>query len=154
MGLSQKDTFRSNANMHNGHTSTGSNFKWSQMFTNFTRFRSEKKNLTSIAIDLNLICNFTNLRTQYKVVFSLPVKLPPDLPAWKALSAHTLCTKTTPTTSVTKNMHKAVAHSNMIKWCVVWRHSQPLPSLDLLCISLLHKLNHTQIPFPWAVFWK
>ena len=60
-------------------------------------------------------------------------------------------------------MHKVVAHSNMIKWCVVWRHSQHLSHpLALLCISPLHETQtqtytHTRtralgFPFPEPCF--
>lgn len=137
MGLSQKDTFKSNANMHNGHTSTGSNFKWSQKCSQISQASAAHRNLTFIFTELNLICDLTNLKTQHKVIFllSLCQTVVPIFPPGKALSVRTVCTKTTPITNATKNMHKAVAHSNMIKWCVVWRHSQPLPSVDLLCIS-------------------
>lgn len=48
-----------------------------------------------------------------------------------------------------ENMHKVVAHSNMIKWCVVWRHSQHLSHPSLLTLSpSCTNANIRRFPFP------
>lgn len=52
-------------------------------------------------------------------------------------------------------MHQVVAHSNMIKWCVVWRQSRHLSlPLTLLCISILHASQRAahRFPFPELCF--
>lgn len=73
------------------------------------------------------------------------------------VSVNAACTITTPITIATKNMHKVVAHSNMIKWCVVWRHSQHLshPSLCSVSPSCTKANTHThadRFPFPEPCF--
>lgn len=134
MGLSQKNMLKSNANMHNGHPSTGSALKWPQTLSLVAEAatKTEARLVTFLAVNMKWAFNLPkNIQNKSYLFFPLLFPLLPSPPSL-FLSASTACTITTPITNATKNMHKVVAHSNMIKWCVVWRHSRHLshPSLS------------------------
>lgn len=139
--------------MHNCRPSTGSTYKWSWtpllgIPHHISRESKNNKHRTFDVIfslaKLKLIRGVTNPNHR-------KIRLHPS--DRQALSVRTVCTITTPITSATQNMHKVVAHSNMIKWCVVWRHSQHLshPSLCSGSVSCT-KANTRRFPFPELCF--
>lgn len=150
MGLSQKDTYKSNANMHNGHPSTGSTFKWSQTLLPQT---SQHVSQAQAGRRIWLLLSFLGRKTGIKLQFDKPS---PQIFILSFLQSVQVVQQHTPITNATENMHNMVAHSNTIKWCVVWHLSQHLsPSLVLLLqrICPLHGRKHAHgFPFPELCF--
>lgn len=94
---------------------------------------------------------FVKLQNPKDDFSSLHQTVIPCLPSCKAVSVSTVCTITAPITNATENMHKVVAHSKMIKWCVVWRHSQHL-SHPSLCSLSPSSANTHKFSFPEMCF--
>ena len=163
MGLSQKDTFKSNANMHNGRPSTHSTFKWSLMLLlQISPHIPQGAGEAQIWLLLSYYGRKTESNPQFegkkknpnKWFLFTPLELSsPASPRRQALfTGHSLCSNNSEHQRNRKKMHKVVAQSNMIKWCVVWRHSQHLSHPSPGCASpLLQERRHThthRFPFP------